>query len=266
MPVNFDRVASEYDDSRYLPAEAAGKAADLLCETARLQAGDLLLDAAAGTGRFAIPIAERGVRVVGADISEKMLRRLHQKSDPVPIPVRSLLSDLSSLGLRSNTFDCVLMVHILHLIPEWKEALKEAVRVLKPEGALLLVWEQGERSLLQDRYYSLAQANNAISGYRGVQSDTIIDWLHRHVVRVMKVNTERLHWKQETPVSQTLDYLERRIWSRLWEMPENLHREIMKDVISWAAKTYSSFDHAETMDKTLLLLACERYSEKKIGA
>src|SRR5688572_7909664 len=44
-------------------------------------AGDgAALEFAVGTGRIALPLAERGVRVVGIDNSEPMLARLREKS------------------------------------------------------------------------------------------------------------------------------------------------------------------------------------------
>ena len=73
-----ERVAASYDEhsaSMFDPA-VIEPALDRLAELA----GDgAALEFAVGTGRIALPLAERGVRVVGMDNSRAMLARLHEK-------------------------------------------------------------------------------------------------------------------------------------------------------------------------------------------
>jgi SAM-dependent methyltransferase len=73
-----ERVASHYDerlDAMSSP-EVVGPVVDLLAEFA----GDRgALEFGIGTGRIALPLAERGVRVAGIDNSEAMLARLRAK-------------------------------------------------------------------------------------------------------------------------------------------------------------------------------------------
>ena len=73
-----ERVAARYDDhswSMFDPA-VVGPAVDLLVEIA---GGGRALEFAIGTGRIALPLAERGVPVAGIDTSEAMLARLREK-------------------------------------------------------------------------------------------------------------------------------------------------------------------------------------------
>jgi hypothetical protein len=73
-----ERVASTYDEhsaGMFDPA-VVGPAADLL---AQLAGDGAALEFAIGTGRIALPLAERGVRVAGIDSSEAMLERLREK-------------------------------------------------------------------------------------------------------------------------------------------------------------------------------------------
>jgi hypothetical protein len=77
-----ERVAARYDDvswSMFDPALIAATV-DFLEEMAD---GGAALEFAIGTGRIAVPLAERGVRVVGIDNSEPMLERLRVKTDGV---------------------------------------------------------------------------------------------------------------------------------------------------------------------------------------
>ena len=73
-----ERVAAVYDEhsASMFDPEVVAPAVDRLAELA----GDgRALEFAIGTGRIALPLAERGVRVVGIDSSEAMLARLHGK-------------------------------------------------------------------------------------------------------------------------------------------------------------------------------------------
>jgi SAM-dependent methyltransferase len=45
------------------------------------------LELAIGTGRIAVPLAERGVRVAGIDLSPDMVAQLRKKSDSIPIAI-----------------------------------------------------------------------------------------------------------------------------------------------------------------------------------
>jgi len=50
-------------------------------------AADGALELAVGTGRIAVPLAARGVRVAGVDYSPAMVERLRQKSDAIPVAI-----------------------------------------------------------------------------------------------------------------------------------------------------------------------------------
>ena len=73
-----ERVANRYDETSvdmFEPA-AVDPVVDFLAELA----GDgAALELGIGTGRIALPLAQRGVRVDGIDLSEAMVARLHKK-------------------------------------------------------------------------------------------------------------------------------------------------------------------------------------------
>jgi SAM-dependent methyltransferase len=48
-------------------------------------------------------------------------------------------ADLSNvIGVKDNTYDCIIVTHVLGLIPEYEKAIAECYRMLKPNGVLLL--------------------------------------------------------------------------------------------------------------------------------
>src|SRR5574341_315074 len=134
---SFDRVASIYDQTRPLHEPIARHGLQALLDI--MGSNVRILDVGTGTGRISIPLLERGVDLIGCDISAKMLRRLQEK---LPL-ARISQADAAHLPFRTGQFKVVLTVHVLHLIHPWREALREFQRVLVPGGTYLNVktWE-----------------------------------------------------------------------------------------------------------------------------
>jgi SAM-dependent methyltransferase len=87
MPEDYfgDRVASRYDDDDEVFEPAVVEpVVDFLAGLAR---GGAALELGIGTGRIALPLARRGVRVHGIDLSGAMVRRLQAKPGAEDIAV-----------------------------------------------------------------------------------------------------------------------------------------------------------------------------------
>src|SRR5215469_10726358 len=94
--VNFDRAAEYYDATRALPAPVMAELMAILdSELAHRQP---CLEIGVGTGRIAVPLHQRGIRLSGADISSAMLRRLVTNADGV-MPFPLFLADATQLPL-----------------------------------------------------------------------------------------------------------------------------------------------------------------------
>ena len=74
-------VAARYDES------TAGKPVEPVVDFLEPLAGGGALELAIGTGRIAVPLAERGVRVAGIDLSPDMVAELRKKTDSVPVTI-----------------------------------------------------------------------------------------------------------------------------------------------------------------------------------
>ena len=92
-------VAVRYDESTAgMPVEPV---VDFLLPLARGGA----LELAIGTGRIAVPLAERGVRVAGIDFSPDMVAQLRQKTDAISVEI----GDMSTTQVE-GTFSLVYVV------------------------------------------------------------------------------------------------------------------------------------------------------------
>jgi hypothetical protein len=132
--VNFDRAAEYYDATRALPADSMNELSGLLA--AELAGRQPCLEIGVGTGRIALPLRDHGIRLAGLDISAGMLRRLAVNArDRGPVPL--LQADATRQPLAAGSFGGVLAVHVLHLMQDWRVAVDEALRVLRPGGVLI---------------------------------------------------------------------------------------------------------------------------------
>jgi SAM-dependent methyltransferase len=131
--ISFDRAAGYYDRTRALPVELAARQTEMLAGV--LTGCTAVLEIGVGTGRIALPLWRRGVSVVGLDLSAAMLRRLRANAGGDNFPL--VMGDATRIPFGETTLDAVVAAHVLHLIPEWRQAVAEIHRVLRSGGIFL---------------------------------------------------------------------------------------------------------------------------------
>lgn len=97
-----------------------------------------VLEVAAGTG-LTFPFYADALEVVAIDPDPGMLKRARRRAERAPCPVRLLQADGESLPFDDGEFDTVLIAFGLCTIPHPEAAVREARRVLKPDGRLLFL-------------------------------------------------------------------------------------------------------------------------------
>jgi SAM-dependent methyltransferase len=110
---------------------------------ALLPTGALVLDLGCGSGLDAAPLAARGLRLVGLDVSHAMLRIAQEEPQ---LSGRLLLAEMSRLPLADASVDAILADGTLHHLPKdaLGAALREAARVLRSGGILSASVERGD--------------------------------------------------------------------------------------------------------------------------
>ena len=142
--MNFDRVADIYDETRGLPDAVVRGVADRIIAATGATAETRFLELGVGTGRIALPLIERGYEYTGVDISDKMLARLRTKAGDAP-NLHVVKASVDELPLPDCSFDVIIAVHLLHLVPEWEKALGEVERILAPGGFFALGGDRSSR-------------------------------------------------------------------------------------------------------------------------
>ena len=135
----FRRHAAEWDRIRKLHvADAAVE--DAIRAALADKSIRALLDLGTGTGRMLELFAGDIERGLGLDLSLDMLALARARLDRADLKHCSVRQgDIYDLALPRNSFDVVIIHQVLHFLDDSAHALREASRVLRPGGRLLVV-------------------------------------------------------------------------------------------------------------------------------
>ena len=128
----FDELADAYDRYRI------GYAADLYDAIVDygLATGARVLDVGCGTGLVGKELLRRGCRVVGLDVSEKMLARARERA-----PDASFVQGRAEeLPLADGSFDAAVSAQAFHWFDQ-RRAFSELCRVVRPGGIIAIWWK-----------------------------------------------------------------------------------------------------------------------------
>lgn len=122
----FDRIAPIYD--RVMPAADPDALAAGFARAERTI--DRVLDVGGGSGRAAeaVPVEDRLV----VDLSSEMLSRARARG------LDAVQGDAARLPVPDDAVDAVVIVDAFHHFPDQPGALREAARVLRPGGVLVV--------------------------------------------------------------------------------------------------------------------------------
>lgn len=97
--------------------------------------GKRVVDVGIGTGRGSLPLARDGFDVTGIDISQEMLAQCKREAGDTPVTL--IAGDLARLPVADASFDSLISLNVAVHFPNWREALRDWARVVKPGGRLV---------------------------------------------------------------------------------------------------------------------------------
>jgi SAM-dependent methyltransferase len=169
------RWADTYDEWHKGLMDDEGAVAAL----ADLADGGPVLELGVGTGRLAVPLAERGVEVVGVDISPEMLAKLREKTSSVT----AVEADMTTVSLAREFAVAYIAFNSIYVL-ETQQAqvalFRNAAAHLRPGGRFVLETElpkppsseRGKLSVFEvqpDRVTLSGGTDDPVTGqYRGV--------------------------------------------------------------------------------------------------
>jgi len=112
-----------------------------LVEAVAVEAGERLLDVAAGSGNVAMPAARVGARVTASDLTPELLDVGRRQSAAEGLQIAWETGDAEALPYADDTFDVTTSCVGVMFAPHHQPAADELVRVTRPGGRIgLIAW------------------------------------------------------------------------------------------------------------------------------
>jgi ubiquinone/menaquinone biosynthesis C-methylase UbiE/DNA-binding transcriptional ArsR family regulator len=167
----FRAHAAEWDRIRRLHAADAAVEAEIQAVLADRPFRSLL-DLGTGTGRMLELLGPELERGLGIDLSLDMLALARARLDRAELRQCSVRQgDIYDLALPRDSFDVVIVHQVLHYLDDGARAIREAARVLRPQGRLLVIdFAPHEQEFLREEH-----AHRRL----GFAEETVSQWLEQ---------------------------------------------------------------------------------------
>jgi SAM-dependent methyltransferase len=236
---SFDRAATNYDATRRLSPKAMENVVGLL--TQEIAGRGPCLEVGIGTGRIGLMLWEAGVDMAGVDLSAAMLGTLVRKAGGSP-PFPLAVADATRLPFPNATFQVCLACHVLHLIPEWKNALMEMARVLRPQGTILVdpgsaSQAEDERVQVMNEFARLAD----VSLHPGMTEAKEVDEAMATLGLAGRQLTEIVDDRRRS-LEELIRGLEEGIYSFTWPASDEAREEAGRLVRQWARERFGNLE------------------------
>lgn len=248
--ISFDRAAHFYDATRGYTPGSAERIRDGIIEQSGATTETRFLEFGVGTGRIALPFIQAGYDFTGVDISQAMMDQLQSKLTALPHKTMYRYelhqTDIVNLPFLDNMFDVIIVVHVLHLVDNWQQAVDEARRVLTPQGLLVIGRDspEGEEQddgktptpVLVRRKWTEIHEDLEITRprkrFNWHQNEAFVEYLRTTGAIARDVNIATY----ERPAISAREMAQRittRMYSSDWNTPDELHTEATQRLTHW---------------------------------
>jgi SAM-dependent methyltransferase len=255
---SFDRAADFYDATRDLDAAGRQRLTDILVAEV---AGRRCLEVGIGTGLVGLALARRGIPMWGVDLSERMLAKLVDKFTH-PGEVRVVRADATALPLASGAFEVVLTSQMLHLVDDWRAALRELARVVRPDGVVLIDLGNDPDSGWGGPWAEAARKFWEFACPEGRREPAV--WADN----ALRAEMQRLGFAArpltavesfgEFSVDDVISRLERGLWSACWALGPDRIAGAARRTRAWAVATFPDVSARHRVRRTISYWAYDR--------
>jgi len=253
LPIRFDAIASNYDSVRGHPPEVAEQIGRAIAAVAGTNAR--VLELGVGTGRIALPVAAAGCRVAGIDISAEMLRMARAKEHGQALWL--IQGAIEHLPFADGVFDATLAVHVLHLARDWRTALAEALRVLRPGGVFIQGrdWRDPQscagrlRSKLRETLIEL------LPGSRPPGAGAAVGQALAKLGATVEPEMVAATWVAPISPAQVLEEMESRSDAETWVLDDATLRAAVQRLRAWAESVYDDVQQPEMVERRFVIQA-----------
>lgn len=128
-----DHIRAQYPDAAFFEYRERF-VRHLIDDLAARAGGGRCLDIGCNGGRYTRMLADRGLQASGLDFSADMIRAA-RRSHP---DLNFREGDAQALPFADGEFDAAISLGLIQLLPDWRAAVAEALRVVKPGGVVVI--------------------------------------------------------------------------------------------------------------------------------
>lgn len=246
MAISFDRAADYYDQTRAMPPDVAERVTECIVRLSQATPETAFFEPGVGTGRIALPLVERGYPYTGVDISEQMMDKLRQKLAGQSHRLTLVNADITALPFEAGTFDVAIAAHILHLVADWRAALAEIQRVLKPGGVVIYFHHPGSGAIRNDpidqQWRTLLSRHNYQPTFVGAVTEDVLGYFQAQGLALETVPVAEIG--RTRTVAEALQTYCDRIYSHLWQIPDPVFALAIEELKAWVQQTYPNLEES----------------------
>lgn len=241
--MSYATIADSYNEINYIDSQAAAEVGKAVAEI--VGAGALMVDLGGGAGRISVPVAEAGVRMIALDFEYEMLRVSRENARRRGVEARQVNADVVHLPFKTNAFDGCITTSVYHLVPAWRDSIKEAARILKPGGIFIIGRNVMEAGSCADKVRKqLRQIAGAFdpsirpTDAAGPELFKYIDSIGGQLDKPITVTS----WVESESPNQILERIRNRKHNETWALNEETHAKVVGDMPAWIEQNFSNPD------------------------
>ncbi len=187
------------------------------------------------------------------DLSHTKLRQLATRASDVDPPL--VLADAADLPFPAGSFGGVISVHLLHLVPNWKRALREFRRVLNQGGVYLrrgggLAKDSPCRRMRRQWQHLLE--SSGFPQQHGAYDDRPVRAALEEMPAVCSP-VEVAHQTRVTTPQQEVARIAARTRSGVWSVPGPALLRLLDGLRAWAATEFGSIEREFSCQEEFVL-------------
>jgi SAM-dependent methyltransferase len=257
--IAFDRAVEFYDVSRGTDDPDTLWEVELLA--GQLAGRDRVLEIGVGTGAISLRLREAGHRLFAIDLSMPMLRRLVERAGGLS-PFSIVQADATRIPFADRSFDAVVARWVLHLIPNWPDAVADIARVVRPGGTFVVnsggVFQGPEAEIRARLGRELGRELRPVGLLW--QDHLSLDVAARRA-GLRPRDLPPIHVVNEEPLDVFLDGIEQNHYSWLWPLSDEDRLRALGVVRRWAEQRYGPLDRPRRAEADVLWRAYDAPAE-----
>ncbi|MBS1251635.1 MAG: putative methyltransferase YcgJ [Anaerolineales bacterium] len=260
--VDYDQIAPVYD-RRFASDEPTGTGEALVALAEELKA-NRLLEVGCGTGRWLAELQPIVQELYGLDLSAGMLSQARERS----MPAKLVRGYARRTPFQNSFFDLAFCVNAIHHFEDPRGFIKEALRVLRPGGALAIVGNDPRGRKDSWYVYHYFEGTWETDLMRFPTWETVSDWMREVGFERLELReVERIHDPKRGREVLDDPFLEKHACSQLALLTDEAYRAGLRRIESALARAEARGEPLVfQVDISIAILTSQlRNAEKGVG-